>query len=77
MRSVEIVTAGMLPVRLRIAYGFGWGPARALVVAGAREWTRRLAMPLVPDLVRAATIARRAEGRAGLGLERMLPSTRG
>ena len=77
MDAVGLATAALLPERLRSAYGFGWGPARALVVAGAREWTRRLAMPLVPDLVRAAAIARRAEGRTGLGLERMLPSTRG
>jgi uncharacterized protein (DUF2236 family) len=61
MRSVEIVTAGMLPVRLRVGYGFGWGPARAALLAASRESVRRIAMPLLPDIVRAPAPARRSE----------------
>ena len=61
MRSVEIVTAGMLPVRLRIGYGFGWGPGRAALMAASRGSVRRIAMPLLPDIVRAPAPARRSE----------------
>jgi uncharacterized protein (DUF2236 family) len=52
MQAVNLLTAGMLPPRLRREYGLAWDPARAAVVTLSREWTRRVAMPLLPTRLR-------------------------
>jgi uncharacterized protein (DUF2236 family) len=52
MEAVNLVTAGLLPPRLRRDYGIAWDPARAALVAGSRTWVRRIAMPLLPDRLR-------------------------
>jgi uncharacterized protein (DUF2236 family) len=60
-RIVGLVTAGLLPPKLRDQYGFAWDPARRALFAGSREWVRRVTMPLLPDMVRAVPAARGAE----------------
>jgi uncharacterized protein (DUF2236 family) len=62
-RVVGLLTAGLLPPKLREQYGFGWDPARRAVFAASREWVRRVALPLLPDMVRAVPAARGAEYR--------------
>jgi uncharacterized protein (DUF2236 family) len=52
MRVVGLITASLMPPRLRREYGMSWDPVRAAVVLGSREWVRRIAMPLLPDRVR-------------------------
>jgi uncharacterized protein (DUF2236 family) len=52
MQAVNLVTAEMLPPRLRSEYGLAWDPARAALVTLSREWTRRVAMPLLPARLR-------------------------
>ena len=74
MEAASLLTVGLLPPDLRAQYGFGWGPGRSALVAVSRAWTRRVAMPLVPDLLRAIAAARRAEGRLGVDLSRLLPA---
>jgi uncharacterized protein (DUF2236 family) len=66
MDAFGLVTVGLMPERLRREYEFGWGRARSALVAASRESVRRLVLPIVPDLARAVTLARRAEGRLGL-----------
>jgi uncharacterized protein (DUF2236 family) len=53
MEIVKLVTASLLPSRLRREYGLAWDPVRAAAVAGSRAWTRRIAMPLLPRRLRA------------------------
>jgi uncharacterized protein (DUF2236 family) len=49
---VNLVTASLMPPRLRREYGIAWDPVRAAVLAGSREWVRRIAMPLLPGRLR-------------------------
>jgi uncharacterized protein (DUF2236 family) len=52
MEVVNLVTASLMPPRLRRDYGLAWDPLRAALVTGSREWVRRIAMPLLPDRLR-------------------------
>jgi uncharacterized protein (DUF2236 family) len=47
-------TIGLLPARLRHEYGLRWDPARALVLRGGTEYTKRLVVPLLPARLRFA-----------------------
>ena len=58
MEWVNVVTAGLMPPRLREDYELGWDPARAAIATASREWTRRIAMPLLPARVRTVPAAR-------------------
>jgi uncharacterized protein (DUF2236 family) len=65
---VNLLTAGLLPARLREEYGLAWGPGRERAL-GAALGAVRHALPLVPHALRdfpAVTAARlRAAPRAG------------
>jgi uncharacterized protein (DUF2236 family) len=52
MDVVKLVTASLLPARLRRDYGLAWDPVRAATIAGSRAFTRRIAMPLLPRRLR-------------------------
>ena len=52
MEVVNLVTASLMPARLRREYGLAWDPVRAGLVFGSREWVRRIAMPLLPGRLR-------------------------
>jgi uncharacterized protein (DUF2236 family) len=54
MELANLITAGLMPERLRREYGLSWDPARAAVVAAARTGTRRVLMPLLPERLRVA-----------------------
>jgi uncharacterized protein (DUF2236 family) len=63
MEMANLITAGLMPARLRREYGLSWDPARAAVVAASRETTRRVLMPLLPARLRTVPTARgRARG---------------
>lgn len=49
---IRLVTAELLPPRLRRDYGLTWGAARGRLVRGAAWGTRRAVVPLLPDRVR-------------------------
>jgi uncharacterized protein (DUF2236 family) len=57
-RAVALVTAALLPPRLREQYGLRWDPIRGAAIAASREWTRRVVLPLLPDMLRAIPPAR-------------------
>ena len=52
MEAVAVVTASLMPPRLRREYGLAWDPARAALITCSREWVRRIAMPLLPGRLR-------------------------
>ncbi len=52
MEAVNLVTASLMPPRLRREYGLAWGPIRAAMLTGSRECIRRIAMPLIPGRLR-------------------------
>jgi uncharacterized protein (DUF2236 family) len=58
MEAANLVTAGLMPPRLRRDYGLSWDPGRAALVATSREWTRRVAMPLLPARLRTVPASR-------------------
>jgi uncharacterized protein (DUF2236 family) len=61
----RVVTAGLLPERLRSAYGLKWnGPREKVFWLFARLF--RLLLPLIPGPVRIVPNARAAEKRLGL-----------
>jgi uncharacterized protein (DUF2236 family) len=57
LELANFITVGMLPADLRNAYGLRWDPARALVLQGGAQYTRRVLMPLLPSRVRYARSA--------------------
>lgn len=48
----NFITVGLLPSRLRRAYGLGWDPLRGLVHRSGAEYARRLLVPLLPGRLR-------------------------
>ena len=52
MEWANLITAAMMPVRLRREYGLRWDPVRAGLVTASREATRRVLMPLLPERLR-------------------------
>ncbi len=72
--ALNLVTVSLLPPKLRDGYGLSWDPARAALLALSRQYVRRVALPLMPDLLTAVSAARRAEGRRALPIERLMPA---
>jgi uncharacterized protein (DUF2236 family) len=60
--GARLLTAGLLPARLRDELGLGWGPARARLDRAGRPLVRTL-LPLVPGVVREFPRARVADRR--------------
>ncbi|MEA2359495.1 MAG: hypothetical protein QOI62_2755 [Solirubrobacteraceae bacterium] len=54
------ITIGLLPTRLRRAYGFRWDPVRAVAARGGAEYAKRLVVPFLPERMRLVRGARRA-----------------
>jgi uncharacterized protein (DUF2236 family) len=54
VEAVNLVTASLMPPRLRREYGLAWDPVRAGLLTCSREWVRRVAMPLLPGRLRHA-----------------------
>ena len=52
LELANFITVGLLPRRLRRAYGLRWDPLRGLVHRGGAEYTRRVLVPLLPGRVR-------------------------
>src|SRR3954469_6331478 len=60
LEVANFVTVGLLPPRVRRLYGLSWDPARALVLRGGAEYTKRVVVPLLPDRLRYRRRPRRA-----------------
>jgi uncharacterized protein (DUF2236 family) len=56
----ELVTTGLLPARLRAAYGLEWSARREKILRVIAATIRRL-LPFVPKILRIVPHARRAE----------------
>jgi uncharacterized protein (DUF2236 family) len=54
LELANFITIGLLPAKLRRAYGLHWDPLRGLVHWGGAQYTRRLLMPVLPGRVRYA-----------------------
>jgi uncharacterized protein (DUF2236 family) len=52
LELANFVTVGLLPERLRSAYGLRWDPARSLALVGGAEYARRLLLPFLPGRLR-------------------------
>ena len=58
LKGANFATIGLLPERLRRAYGFSWDPVRGLAVRAGAEYTRRVLVPLLPSFIRHVPRAR-------------------
>jgi uncharacterized protein (DUF2236 family) len=58
IEAVNLITASLMPPRLRREYGIAWDPVRAALLTGSREWVKRIAMPLLPGRLRRVPKAR-------------------
>jgi uncharacterized protein (DUF2236 family) len=58
----RLITAGLLPERLRVGYGVGWSKRKEKIFWLIAKWIRRL-LPLVPRQLRIVPNARAAEKR--------------
>ena len=59
---MRLITAGLLPPRLRVAYGYAWSTGRERTL-DAVATAARLAVPLLPDGIRRWPHAREADRR--------------
>ena len=59
IEAVNVVTASLMPPRLRQEYELTWDVPRAALTRLSREWTRRVAMPLLPSRLRLGHHGRR------------------
>ena len=66
LEALTVLTAGLLPESLREQYDLPWGRARAALVATSALALRRALLPLLPDIVRAVGLERRARDRRTL-----------
>lgn len=52
LELANFITVGLLPRRLRRAYGLSWDPLRGLAHRGGAEYVRRVLVPMLPGRVR-------------------------
>lgn len=52
LELANFITVGLLPRRLRQAYGLRWDPVRGLVHRGGAEYARRVLVPILPRRMR-------------------------
>lgn len=64
--ALGLLTAGLLPESLREQYDLPWDRARAALLAASAQTLRRAVLPLLPDIVRAVGLERRAQDRRTL-----------
>ena len=57
VESVNFIIAGSLPPALRKGYGISWDPLREVLRRGGAEYVRRVALPLLPRVVRNVPVA--------------------
>jgi uncharacterized protein (DUF2236 family) len=66
LEALGLLTAGLLPESLREQYDLPWDRARAALLAASAQALRRAVLPLLPDIVRAVGLERRARDRRTL-----------
>ena len=66
LEALGLLTAGLLPEGLREQYDLPWDRARAALLAASAQALRRAVLPLLPDMVRAVGLERRARDRRAL-----------
>lgn len=52
LELANFITVGLLPAKLRRAYGLSWDPVRGLALRAGQEYTRRLLVPVIPGRLR-------------------------
>lgn len=65
--GVRMITAGLMPPKLRKQYGLSWDPVRAGILLASSAWVKHMLLPLLPDFVRASAMARDAEQERAAG----------
>ncbi len=66
VEAFGLLTAGLLPESLRRQYDLPWDRARAALFTASAHASRRAVLPLLPDIVRAVGLERRARDRRTL-----------
>jgi uncharacterized protein (DUF2236 family) len=60
LELVNQTTVGLLPARVRRMYGFSWDPLRSVALHGGAEYVRRVLLPVLPERLSTAPVARAA-----------------
>jgi uncharacterized protein (DUF2236 family) len=60
LELVNQTTVGLLPARVRSMYGFSWDPLRSVALHGGAEYVRRVLLPVLPERLSTAPVARAA-----------------
>jgi uncharacterized protein (DUF2236 family) len=60
LELVNQITVGLLPPPIRRMYGFSWDPLRAAALHAGAEYVKRVLVPVLPERVRTAPVARAA-----------------
>ena len=66
LEALGLLTAGLLPESLREQYDLPWNRARSALLAASAHTLRRAVLPLLPDILRAVGLERRARERRTL-----------
>ena len=54
------ITVGLLPAKIRRAYGLRWDPVRNVALHGGAEYVKRVVVPVLPERLRLVSSARAA-----------------
>jgi uncharacterized protein (DUF2236 family) len=76
LEALGLLTAGLLPESVREQYNLPWDRVRAALLAASAHALRRIVLPLLPDIVRAVGLERRARDRATLPFDPLTAFTR-
>jgi uncharacterized protein (DUF2236 family) len=76
IEALGLLTAGLLPESVREQYELPWDRARAALLAASAQALRRIVLPLLPDIVRAVGLERRARDRRTLPFDPLTAFTR-
>lgn len=66
LEALKLLTVGLLPDEVRDQYGFRWDRRRSVLLTVSAQGIRRIVLPLLPDIIRAVGLERRARRRPTL-----------
>ena len=57
VEAVNFIIIGSLPAKIRRGYGLSWDPLRETMRVGAAAYTKRVLLPLLPQMIRNTPVA--------------------
>ena len=57
VEAVNFIIIGSLPAKIRRGYGLSWDPLRETMRVGGAAYTKRVLLPLLPQIIRNTPVA--------------------